>query len=129
MSATLSAGVYLRLRRQAAGLTPDALGLRMSPTGNWARFNARAIEALEGDAWIPNQSFIDRLGRALPFDRYVFRQLLNHLEPTLPICRQCGCSEHDACVDETYGPCAWTSPARDLCTHCQRARMSAEEAA
>lgn len=31
-------------------------------------------------------------------------------------CERCGCSEHDACVDEQHKPCGWARPG--LCTHC-----------
>lgn len=32
-----------------------------------------------------------------------------------PVCRSCGCSEHDACLTEA-APCAWAEPG--LCTAC-----------
>ncbi len=32
-------------------------------------------------------------------------------------CRRCGCTEHDACIDELTGrPCHWVEP--DLCSAC-----------
>ena len=34
-----------------------------------------------------------------------------------PVCRQCGCSEHDACSIPPWGEaCSWTEP--DLCSGC-----------
>jgi len=32
------------------------------------------------------------------------------------VCRICGCSEWDACVDDEDQPCGWA--AEDLCTRC-----------
>jgi hypothetical protein len=32
-------------------------------------------------------------------------------------CRQCGCTENDACVHPKYGPCWWVED--DLCSHCK----------
>lgn len=32
-------------------------------------------------------------------------------------CRQCGCTETNACVDKHFGACWWIE--RDLCSHCQ----------
>lgn len=31
-------------------------------------------------------------------------------------CRQCGCTEYRACVDDVHGPCWWVEG--DLCSHC-----------
>lgn len=36
----------------------------------------------------------------------------------LQACRECGCTELNACTDEELGPCWWV--AEDLCSHCQR---------
>ena len=33
-----------------------------------------------------------------------------------PVCRSCGCSQEDACLDPNDGPCSWAEP--DLCTSC-----------
>lgn len=32
------------------------------------------------------------------------------------ICRQCGCTDKDACLNEVWGPCSWRE--EDLCSHC-----------
>ncbi len=37
-------------------------------------------------------------------------------KPGQRICRVCGCTEHNACVDEVGQACAWGGP--DLCTAC-----------
>lgn len=33
-----------------------------------------------------------------------------------PSCRLCGCTEHNACVDDERGACSWAAP--DICSHC-----------
>jgi hypothetical protein len=43
-------------------------------------------------------------------------------------CRRCGCSDVDACVDESTGqPCGWAEP--DLCTFCAAQASDAREPA
>jgi hypothetical protein len=32
-------------------------------------------------------------------------------------CRQCGCTDNQACIDDWLGPCWWVEP--DLCSHCE----------
>ena len=32
-------------------------------------------------------------------------------------CSGCGCTDHDACVDEPRGPCWWVEA--NLCSHCE----------
>ncbi len=42
------------------------------------------------------------------------------------ICKTCGCSEYDACIDEVTGqPCGWAKPG--LCTACVPAVIVPEE--
>lgn len=31
-------------------------------------------------------------------------------------CRECGCTDLNACVDPMFGPCSWVEA--DLCSHC-----------
>ena len=33
-------------------------------------------------------------------------------------CERCGCTNHDACVSETHGPCYWFNRAETLCSAC-----------
>lgn len=35
-------------------------------------------------------------------------------------CRECGCTDSHACMDEELGPCWWVYP--DLCSHCHAGR-------
>lgn len=42
-------------------------------------------------------------------------ELLAHPEK-FQTCRECGCTEMDACHDPAIGPCSWVEPG--LCSHC-----------
>ncbi|HEY1599689.1 MAG TPA: hypothetical protein VGG64_08815 [Pirellulales bacterium] len=42
------------------------------------------------------------------------------------VCRVCGCSHWDPCIDsETEESCAWAPPAFDICTVCAKAQRGA----
>ena len=42
--------------------------------------------------------------------------------PGVPVCRECGCWQEDACWDEESGPCDWVEPG--LCSFCEGASTS-----
>jgi hypothetical protein len=65
------------------------------------------------------------LRRIFRFDLSVFELLLVHHSALTPsdlpepqICRECGCSWHDACV-RSGTPCAWMPGDPTLCTACR----------
>lgn len=33
-------------------------------------------------------------------------------------CKTCGCTNQDACHHAVHGPCWWTTPEQDQCSHC-----------
>lgn len=39
------------------------------------------------------------------------------VEPEERTCRDCGCTENNACIHPEHGPCWWVED--DLCSHCQ----------
>lgn len=111
-------GNYLRLRREAAGLSIEAVAL-MLPTEPHVELAARAtwlrqIEA--GEAPIGN-NVIAALKSAFRFDASVLRRLDDlRRTPGLSaprICRRCACTEYDPCRDRL---CHWV--AADLCSSC-----------
>jgi hypothetical protein len=40
------------------------------------------------------------------------------LVPIPGVCRVCGCSQFDACVNEEGWTCGWADPTHTLCTFC-----------
>jgi hypothetical protein len=116
----LSPGTYLRLRRQAAGLTLEELAMAPEILGYGSLADALArLEALENDLCAPiDFDQVMALGDHFNFDPHVFVQLVavraGRLTPAPDVCRKCGCSWNDACGSS----CAWASPTNDLCTAC-----------
>lgn len=117
----MTPGTYLRLRREAAELSITDVARLISPSSRWTQFNIAIIDLLEADLHLPTLGFIERLRGGFAFDRYIYRQLLCKLQPTPEICLACGCSGLDPCDDELHGPCAWATPAHDMCTACATA--------
>ena len=115
----MTPGGYLSRRRRAAGLTceqvDDLIQGRILKLGRWAlwpRGNMAIIEAtLRHDAG----DLVELLEGIFPFDPVVLRRIAEGSETR--ICRECGCSELDACWDEKRGGCHWVN--RDLCSDCQ----------
>ena len=44
-----------------------------------------------------------------------------HLPPlrTIGVCRYCGCTETNVCLDADAHPCRWADAEQTLCSHCQ----------
>ena len=123
----MTPGNYLRLRREAAGLTMDDVVMLITPDERRWPLALVLTFAIELDEVVPSSSELEALRFAFPFDRYIFRQLVGRLDPKPEICGTCGCSALDACDDERAGPCAWATPAHDLCTACAASGASHQE--
>lgn len=105
----ITPGTYLQLRRIAAGIAPDALAISQD-----------AVEAIEADVRAPTDIELQAMAWAFHFDDVVLIGLARGILSRL--CRACGCSEFDPCVDDVCGlTCRWVE--RDLCSACaDRAR-------
>jgi transcriptional regulator with XRE-family HTH domain len=112
----MSAGTYLRKRRQAAGLTPDQVAAACMVPPFHSRFaeRLRQIEADKDSAAAPTLILLRGVFHFMPD---IYQALLADL-PTTQICRNCGCTWCDACMSAN-GPCSWAEP--DLCTACMSA--------
>lgn len=128
----LAPEAYIRLRREAAGLTIRDLASRLSalrnalieagelPAGLLAIRNDYAamivmLEAQGVRARLPET--LESIAAVMPFDPAVYRQLAEGDPRRHPrVCRGCGCSTYDSCHHESYGSCAWVSPTQ--CSHC-----------
>lgn len=51
-----------------------------------------------------------------PAEAWATQGRLEYVAPDVRACRQCGCTDEKACVDEAGTPCSWVEP--DLCSAC-----------
>lgn len=123
--APITADRYLKLRREAAGLTVQQAARRMFPGDDTrAGHAADMIRSLETPGVRARLDFtLDRLSLAFSFDADVYRQLAHDPAARHPrVCGGCGCSQNDACVSaDGHDCCAWSPSSRDgaaLCTRC-----------
>ena len=127
----MTPGTYLRLRREAAGLTIEDLALRLRGTVPIsAHSRAELVGLIEQDIAVINADLVDaltdlcRVGQ-FRFDRHALILLIARhagAEIAAPeICRGCGCSWHDACG---FG-CSWAGPAHDWCSACAEQAVEA----
>ena len=140
-SAIMSPGTYLRKRRHAAGQTISQLvaslvalaATRPTSADDRGRLALKLQEAeMDRDYLQPGQTAL--LAQVIRLDDEVYNQLVClHVSPIgsgLPepqICRECGCTWHDACLIPTSSgplssrsavPCAWSEGDAHLCTAC-----------
>ena len=90
----MTPGRYLRLRRQAAGLGLDDLALP-----------GLSVLAIERDARAPTDIEVQALTWSFRFSLTVLVSIARGVIPQ--ICRECGCSEFDACDDGGGLGCRW----------------------
>jgi hypothetical protein len=116
----LRPAAYLRLRREAAGLSVEDVATMLAPAFA-DRAAARAfVRLLEVDLVVARKARpIERLATCYPLDPAVYYQLAGPT-PHPRVCQNCGCSQWDACHHEQYGPCSWATPTR--CSQCAAAR-------
>jgi hypothetical protein len=121
----ISPGTYLALRRQAAGLTLEEVASQLATAPH---LNERAriewLRRIEADEYPMSSVTLDALREMFRFDATVLLRLddLRHGArlPEPRLCRECGCSELDAC-DTSAGRCGFLSchwVADDLCSAC-----------
>ena len=121
----MTPGTYLKLRRQAAGLSIDDLADMVHTAPRLGAVDRRAwLQRIEADVAALSPDVIATLADAFRFSRRVLQQLLDLrsygagttlVEPR--ICHLCGCSDLDACRDEQAQlNCGWSGP--DSCTAC-----------
>jgi len=118
-------GAYLCLRRTAAGLTLDDVALMTETTPPVsARSRAEWLGLIEADEMPIAAETVEALRGAFPFDPHVLIHLIaiHAGGPVTPpqLCRACGCSWNDACLDDHDQGCAWSAGDPTLCTACER---------
>lgn len=123
----MTPSLYLRLRRQAAGLSRMQVAQRLYDIKIKRVFGDRrprrlydspaqalaTVQQLEAPgAYAKYRPMIDFLGGIVPLDVDVYHQLRNEPADRHPlVCRGCGCSTHDACG----GACTLRGA---LCSYC-----------
>ncbi len=120
----MTPGTYLRLRRQAAGLSIEDVAAMVRTSPRLGEVDVIAwLRRVEEDVAALSPDVIGALGVAFRFSCPVLWQLIDlrsYGPDTIqvpPICLTCGCTDEDSCVDPvTRAPCAWHS--EDLCTAC-----------
>ena len=120
----MTPGRYLHLRRVAAGLSIDDVAARIGtepPVAGQSR--VELVRAIEADQQPLTADVMDALRPVFVFDAIILVALCAVAagrQIDLPaICRECGCSEWDACRLEGGRTCSWSTP--DLCSACVRA--------
>lgn len=121
----MTPGTYLRLRREAAGLSLDDVALSMETIPSLpGRERAEWLGQIESDL-APLQVDVLLALEAHPelaFDRDALLALTS-VDAGMPtfvpsICRACGCTEYDPCVTAEEGCCAWADAEQMICTRC-----------
>lgn len=128
----MTPGAYLRMRREAAGVSLDllALGTETEPAVGFDVRRQWHVE-IETDQRAIDAATVDGLSNVYAFDRGALHQLIAiHAGAKLPppqLCRLCACSWCDPCWSEALEPCAWSTADVSVCTACEAA--AAERAA
>lgn len=115
--APLPAATYIRLRREAAGLSIEDVARRICGHPRDLATATDLVRMLEqpGNVARSNDT-LDRLQAAFPFDPAVYRQLATEPADRHPrVCVGCGCSQWDSDDAHTI-PFAWAGP--HACVRC-----------
>lgn len=128
-------GLYLKKRREAAGLSLDqvarslgALPWAIRPVGGseLTRLILR-LHAVEKTRIVMTLPQLQLMRNVFALDAGVYLALVDsHFAgsgsglPEPHVCRECGCSWLVAC-QTSHGPCAWSDHNGDLCTACDPA--------
>lgn len=124
----MTPGTYLRLRREAAGLSLEDLALRVDFNLRISVYSrAELLGLIETDIAVISADVVAALRDlramgAFDFDPYILWQLvLIHAGAEIAppeICATCGCSWMDPCLTEHGRACCWANHRADLCSAC-----------
>jgi len=118
---TIAPHDYIKLRRQAAGVTIADIAAKIATSPHVAEhIRAGWIELIEAGTMPASFATIVALRAHYRFDMAVLERLVAiSLGATLPVprlCRVCACSELDPCIEDGGFGCRWA--AQDLCSSC-----------
>lgn len=111
---TVSAGTYVRLRREAAGVSLPEAAKGYAHHALGALATELLLSEVERDLLQLGEPSLRRLARVFRFDVDVYLDLADGGVETPSICMGCGCTWNDACP----GGCAWADASEELCTTC-----------
>jgi len=116
--AALSSAAYIRLRREAAGMSIKEVAGMLARNADEVATALNLIYALETPGNTARRpETLEALRSVFPFDPDVYRQLATDPVDSHPrICRGCGCSLWDPCTSDEHGACAWATD--KACTAC-----------
>lgn len=116
-AAPLIPAAYLRLRREAAGLTRRQVAMALASEAGERSTALDLVMALETPGNTARRpETLDRLSAVFAFDPDVYRQLATDPANHPWICRGCGCSRQDGCYVEGDGCCRPVSAV--ACSRC-----------
>lgn len=120
----ITPGTYLRMRREARGLTRDDLALMLETVPPvCAHRRAEWIDLIERDEMPIAASTIEALRGAFAFDLQILLRLgelaSGFDRPAPQLCRSCACSWDDPCVDGDGQCCGWVPGDSTHCTACR----------
>ncbi len=129
----MSPGSYLRLRREAAGLSIDDVAAALATEPRWNELDRKAwLELIEADAAPVGDDVQKSLFGVFRFDAAILSHLVvMHAGGALSVphlCRVCACSWLDPCDEAYAGSCSWSATDPDLCTACEAAAQLGEAA-
>lgn len=116
--APLTPAAYLRLRREAAGMSVRQVAGMLARKADDVAPALDLIYVLETPGNVARRAeTLERLRAVFAFDPDVYRQLAGEPADRHPqVCRGCGCSHWDPCGDDRHGACAWSTPG--TCSRC-----------
>jgi hypothetical protein len=123
----ITAGTYLRLRREAQGLSLEEITAGCALPANRAAFLHRLHE-IEGDRDVATGHTLAALRDCFAFSTAIYANLVAGVPAGAALCRACACSWNDPCGSGAHA-CHWVEP--DLCSRCaagSRAEKRAEPA-
>ncbi len=116
---------YLRLRREAAGLSIDDVATRLSPRIATRSEAAALVRLLEvRNVRVKQTRTLALLANIYPFDPGVYRQLAwSPPSEHPPVCRGCSCSYWDRIRGDEISHVEWAAP--QTCSGCREAEAKA----
>lgn len=113
-TSTLTAGGYLRLRREAYGLSLEEIANGLALAASRPAFLQR-LKEIEADRDVATGHTLTALREFFSFSTTVYSNLAAGIPAGTALCRTCACSWNDPCGAGVH-TCSWIEA--DLCSRC-----------